>query len=251
MGGLGEIALVRGLNYLSESQAAIAHNLANATSPAFKRRIPVAESFDQGFNEVLRGQQPSTRYTEVQDLSLGKPNPTGNASHMTIQALQFLKVRADDGNMFFSREGHLQLNKDRELITSGGHRILDEDHQPILFQSVDNDWSLGQVKISPSGEITVRENNNEVRLGRLAVFEVSDPARLSPAGGGLYSYPEIDKVRATPTDKIVQGALEQSNVEPTKELIDMIVTQRGFQASMSALSTLGRIKEAYIASLAR
>lgn len=251
MAGLGEIALIRGLNYLSETQAAIANNLANVTTRGFKRRIPVAESVGQQFNQVLAGQVPSPRYTEVYDLSLGTPNPTGDKSHITIQAQQFLKVRRDDGRMFFSRDGQLQLNKDRELITSGGDRILDEDHQPILFQSVDNDWSLSQVKISPTGEITVRENNNEVRLGRLAVFEVPDTSKLSPAGDGLYSYPDIDKIKATTTDKIVQGTLEASNVEATQELIDMILAQRGFQASMGALSTLGRIKQAYITSLAR
>jgi len=251
MTGLGEIALVRGLNYLSESQAAISHNLANVTSHGFKRRIPVAESMGQDFNEVLEGRYPTTRYTEIYDLSLGTPNPTGNASHMTIQAEQFMKVQGDDGKMFLSREGQLQVNGNRELITTGGHRILDEDHQPILFRTVDNDWALSQVKISPSGEITVREDDQEVRLGRLAVFEVPDTAQLSPAGDGLFSYPGIETLRNTPTDKIVQGALEQSNVEPTKELIDMIMAQRGFQASMGALTTLGRIKESYIASLAR
>lgn len=251
MSGLGEIALIRGLNYLSESQAAIAHNLANVTSFGFKRRIPVAEPVGQDFNEVLEGRYPTTRYTEIYDLSVGTPNPTGNASHMAIQAKQFLKVQSDDGRMFFSREGQLQLNNQRELVTTSGHRILDREHQPILFQTVDDDWALSQVKISPAGEITVHKNNEEISLGRVAVFEVPDVRRLSPAGDGLYSYPDIGKIRATPTDKIVQGALEQSNVEPTKELIDMIIAQRGFQASMGALRTLGRIKEAYIASLAR
>ncbi len=251
MAGPGEIALIRGLNYLSESQAAIAHNLANVTSTGFKRRIPVASPMDQEFNELLEGRFPTTRYTEVCDLSPGSPTATGNSSHMTIQSGQFLKVLRADGRMFFSRAGELQLNHDGDLVTTADHRILDGDHRPISFQRVDSDWALNRMQISPAGEISVRDNNTEVTVGRIAVFEVPDTTKLSPVGDGLYSYPDIGKVTASPTDKIVQGALEQSNVDPVTELVDMIAAQRGFQASMGALTTLGRIKEAYITSLAR
>ncbi|MHC4078374.1 MAG: flagellar hook-basal body complex protein, partial [Planctomycetota bacterium] len=174
MSALGEIALIRGLNYLSESQAAIAHNLANVTSYGFKRRISVAEPIGQAFNDVLAGRYPTTRYTEVYDLSKGTPDPTGNASHVAIQAEQFLKVQGADGRMFFSRDGQLQVNNNRELVTSGGHRILDRDNQPILFQGDGTEAGLSQAKISPAGEITIQQDGKEARIGRLAVFEVPD-----------------------------------------------------------------------------
>ena len=105
MSGLGEIALIRGLNYLSESQATIAHNLANVSSFGYKRRIPLAQPIGQDFNTIREGSYPTTRFTEFLDWSLGNPNPTGNKNHISIQAQQFLKVQADDGSTFFTRSG--------------------------------------------------------------------------------------------------------------------------------------------------
>ena len=253
MSGLGEIALIRGLNYLSESQAAIAHNLANVSSFGFKRRISVAEPIGQSFNEVLEGRYPTTRYTEFLDLTLGTPNPTGNSNHIAIQGKQFLKVQADDGRKFFTRNGQLLITAKRQLVISTGHRLLNDEGQPITVQGAElAGAALGQMKISPAGVITINNKAGvEDVVARIQVYEVPDPQLLRAAGNGLLSYPGINNVRAQPTNNIVQGALEQSNVQPTKELIDMIVAQRGFQASMRALTTLGRIKETFITGLSR
>ena len=253
MSGLGEIALIRGLSYLSESQAAIAHNLANVTTFGFKRRIPIAKSIGQEFNEVLEGRYPTTRYSEFYDLSQGTPNPTGNSNHIALQGKQLLKVVAGDGRMFFTRNGQLQISSDRHLVTSGGHQILNQEGQPIIVQGAENAGAaLGRMKITPNGQITINPHNGlPIRVGQMAVFEVPDPEKLAPAGNGLFSYPNIGRVRAVPTNGIVQGALEQSNVEATTELINMILAQRGFSASMKALTTLGRIKETFVASISR
>ena len=54
MADYSEVALVRSLNFLAESQGAIAHNLANVGSSAYKRRIPTAEASDLGFASMLQ-----------------------------------------------------------------------------------------------------------------------------------------------------------------------------------------------------
>ena len=130
---------------------------------------------------------------------------------------------------------------------------LTKEGQPIIVQGAElAGAALGRMKIRPNGQITITPANGEpIRVGKMAVFEVPDPEKLAPAGNGLFSYPGIGRIRSVPTDGIVQGALEQSNVEPTTELINMILAQRGFSASMKALTTLGRIKETYVTSLSR
>lgn len=249
MSALGEIALVRGLSYLSESQATIANNLANVSSLGFKRRIAVARPIGQSFNEMLEGRYPTTRFTEFVDWSLGAANPTGMSNHIAIQDKLFLKVQAGDGSSYYTRSGQLQLNSQSELVLKSGHKILNDEGQPIRIPSAQDGTGLTDMKISPSGVIS--DGKSGLLLARLAVFKVPDSTRLAPMGNGLFRYPENDQVTPVATNKIVQGALEQSNVEPTKELIDMILAQRGFTASMKALTTLGRIKETYVTSLSR
>ena len=63
-----EMALVRGMNFLAETQAAIANNLANVDSTAYKRRVAVAQ-LDGGFRSELHGAMQTIKYGEKTDWS--------------------------------------------------------------------------------------------------------------------------------------------------------------------------------------
>ena len=88
-------------------------------------------------------------------------------------------------------------------------------------------------------------------VGSLGVYEIPDRSALRAHPGGLFEYQGTTPPIASKTAEIVQGALEQSNVQPTNELINMIAVQRSFQADMKALTTLGKIKDSYVATFNR
>ncbi len=83
MTGYSEVALVRTMSYLAESQAAVSNNLANATTFGYKRRVPVTAEAATSFESMLGKTMPSVYYTEQIDFKTGIQRPTGEAFHIS------------------------------------------------------------------------------------------------------------------------------------------------------------------------
>ena len=67
----------------------------------------------------------------------------------------------------------------------------------------------------------------------------------APIGGGNYAYTGTERLTLAQTNAVRQRFVERSNVDTMTEMVQMISNQRGFQSSMGALTTLGRIQDSY------
>ncbi|MES2089665.1 MAG: flagellar basal body rod C-terminal domain-containing protein, partial [Pseudomonadota bacterium] len=80
-----------------------------------------------------------------------------------------------------------------------------------------------------------------------AVAEFASPEVLSAVKGALFEYTGSDHVRLVAvgnTTKLKGGSLELSNVDLTDQFSNMILIQRGFQASSQVLSTASEMIQA-------
>ena len=75
MTSYAETALVRGLAFLSETQASLAHNLANLDSTGFKRQSAVAKTETSRFQSVLDAELPTVSFAQTIDWTPGSPAP--------------------------------------------------------------------------------------------------------------------------------------------------------------------------------
>lgn len=103
--------------------------------------------------------------------------------------------------------------------------------------------ALQSFSVGQDGMMTgIYSNGLSKSLGQIAVATFSNPGGLSRLGGNLYSETANSGVAQTGAPmtadrgSMVQGALEQSNVDLTQEFIDLIVTQRGFQANSRVIT---------------
>ena len=164
MADYAENALIRGLHFLAENQATVAHNLANVSSNGYKRRIAVAAPTTGNFNDVRTN--PAERFTEALDWSLGSLNITGNRAHLAIKGEQFLKVsNPTQTKTWFARPNHLLVNESRQLVTQSGHLILGAGDQPITIDDSEGS-SLADMKIAPNGLIIDSRARSAGRLSR-------------------------------------------------------------------------------------
>ncbi len=251
MASLAEVSLVRGLNFLADSQSTISNNLANISSSTYKRRLPVTESSGQSFSSFLNSSFPNTTFNQSIDWSVGSLNATGNQAHVALKdENQFFKVLSGNGQEYYTRTGDLQMNAAGELVTRSGYRLLDPDNSPINMDSLIGDGSsdLSRMKISSTGQITLNTNTAGAKLG---VFAIEDKSGLKPIGDGLYMSTGNKEIPAVASNEVAQGSIEQSNVDSVSEMVAMIVNQRSFQSTMGALTTLGRIKDSYSSALNR
>ncbi len=251
MTSIGETALVRNLFYLSESQAVTSHNLANVTSSGFKRRIAVPEPSGERFDDFLGKALPLTSFKQHIDWRPGSfINTTDGSKFAMRDPKAFLQIRLQSGQIAYTRNGDLMIDDNNQLKTRSGHTVLDDVGEPLAINAGGGGGgtpSMAELRIAPNGELEIGQGS----VGRLRVVSIEDLSKLSPAGNGNYIYTGTDQPALAQTNSVTQRFVEQGNTESVTEMVQMISNQRGFQSTMSALRTLGKIKESYVNAFTR
>ena len=246
MASYGEIALVRGLSFLAEKQAATAHNLANVDTTSFKRRHAIAQESTTDFQSLLEQKLPTVGYSERSDLQRGVLRETGNRFDVAIDGPYWMRVQDQNGGRYYTRNGQLQLGANGQLVTRDGLAVLDQGGQPITIGT--GEEAPTDLSISPNG--TIQNPSTGQTWGPIAVVSLPQPDALVPTGKGLYVDP--NNQRTTPAgDGLQQGFLEGSNVDSLQELVQMIAVERSFAATQKALSGMTRLQDNLITNILR
>ena len=145
----------------------------------------------------------------------------------------WLSVQSPDGVEAYTRAGNLSLTPNGQLVTAGGHPLLDEQGQPIALpphQALDIGHD-GTVSIIPLGE----GPQTMAVVGRIRVVDAT-PQRLTRGLDGLMrnAQPEQPLAQAA-GDVMTTGTLEGSNVDAAGALVQMIQLQRQFEMQVKLI----------------
>lgn len=197
----------------------LANNLANINSTGFKAEailfeeyiMPVAadRTFPGGSQQLSYVQDWATMH----DFQPGALTQTGNPLDVALAGEGFLSVQAPEGPRY-TRNGALEIDADGVLVTQNGYPVLSDGGSPITFgpQEVD-------IAITADGEIS----SSAGAKGRLGVVEFANPQELTRTGDTMFAGAQPIAAQST---RIVQGALERSNVSGVAGMTEMIrVTQ--------------------------
>ncbi len=256
-----------GLRALSTRIDVIANNLANAETNAFKRsRVNFEDlmylQFKQPGTTNSNGDMaPSgifvglgTRVSNTQlDTEQGSMENTGRDLDVAISGNGFFKVKilstVGDGTGY-TRNGNFFTNKDGELVLGmgDGYKLI----PPITVPPGSTDISISQ-----DGNVTYTQpgGTKKASAGQLQITQFVNPQGLKLLGGSIYTEtdasgaPLESKPGENGAGQILQGFLEGSNVDPVKELVTLIKTQRSFelnsqsiQTADQALQTIGNLR---------
>ncbi len=198
----------------------IANNLANTSSPGFKNEQMM-------FVEYLKETGTNGKVSLVQDISLARDlsegifKRTNNVLDVAIHGKGWFVVESPEGERY-TRNGHFRLNKEGELVTTTGLRLLTTNGEPIVFEPGDTDIVIkGDGKVTASGE----------DRGTLRVVTFENERRLEKVAGNLFRSGETPNEKSE--SEIVQGVIEESNVKPVIEITRMIKALRSYQAAQS------------------
>lgn len=260
-------AAATGLRALSTRIDVVANNLANAETTAFKRsRV----NFEDLYYLALK--QPGTtaangdvspagiyvglgvRVSNTQlDTEQGSMENTGRQLDVGISGQGFFKVKILDSvsdGFGYTRNGNFFVNKDGQLILGMGDGYRLEPAITIPRGTTD-------VSISADGRVEVIQagSSRKVTVGQLQVAQFVNPQGLNLLGGSIYTKtdssgePIMGKPGENGAGQVLQGFLEASNVDPVKELVTLIKTQRAFelnsqsiQTADQALQTIGNLR---------
>lgn len=213
-------------------QAAVAHNLANATSTGYRaeehrlRAVPVR-------SEALPTRAFVVDASVSNDLTPGPLQQTGRVLDVAVQGQGWIALALPDGTEAYTRNGSLEVSVNGVLQTRNGIPVQGDGG--AISIPPDN-----AVTIAKDGTITVLSasgaRNNPSAIGRIKL--VDPPAgELERGADGLFrlrgggAAPVDDKVA------IASGYLEGSNVNVVEEMVGMIALARQFDLQMRMLST--------------
>ena len=209
---------------LGRQMDVIAHNVANAASTGFKAEALLLElvTTDAGRRQRLAFVQDVGM---VRDLAPGPVTATGNPLDLAIEGDGYFSVETPEG-VRYTRSGQFRLNDLGELSTASGALVLDDGGAAITLP-VD----AGPIAIAADGTVSSAAGV----AGRIELVTFADEQSLRKVGDGLY---ETAQAPAPATGaRLVQGALEGSNVEPILEMTRMMSTVRAYQGTQRLLDT--------------
>jgi flagellar basal-body rod protein FlgF len=230
----------------------VANNVANLNTTGFKSDGAL---FEQYLMPVARDNQftgADARLNFVQDratwldLGQGPIQQTGNPLDVAIEGNGFLAVQTPRGERY-TRNGALQINNTGELVTSEGYRVVGESG-PITFQNSDRD-----ITINNDGSIRVREGTNataDSSRGKLRLVDFANPQQLVKDGSSTFQADGSMQPRTATDSRVVQGAVEKSNVQGVLEMTRLIEVSRSYTEVAAILQQQSEMRRDVITRLA-
>ena len=229
----------------------VANNIANLNTTGFKTDGSVFEEYIGPTARDGDMTGPDARISFVRDratwidMSQGTIERTGNPLDVAIDGRGFLAVQTPNGERY-TRNGALQVNAAGELVTTEGYQVLG-DSGPITLQPKDRD-----ITISADGNISVREGastTTEAVRGRLRLVSFPQVGRLQKDGTGTFMAPAGITPDPVTSVRIVQGAVEKSNVRSVIEMTRMIEVTRSYTQVANMLAQQADLQQTAINKL--
>ncbi len=216
----------------------IASNVANANSAGFKRMVSTFVTEDQTdpyVEDVMDPVWPELSGVAL-DTSQGPITTTGRPLDLAIQGDAFLAVETPDGTCY-TRKGRIHQSPNGELTDAAGNRFM------AAGGSLNIPEGTTHLTVQRNGEVLADGQS----AGRLALYDIPDKDALVPLGSGLYRN-DGAAARTALTSTVVQGALEDSNVQPVSEMVNLINVTRAYEAAARILRQMGTLSDQLVKS---
>jgi flagellar basal-body rod protein FlgF len=151
------------------------------------------------------------------DKTIGAISQTGNPLDLALSGDGYFTVQTANG-VRLTRDGHFQLGGGGTITDQNGNALLDDNGRPLQLSTTD-------VNPTIAGDGTISSSNGTI--GKVAVVIPNDSTQLQAEGNTLLNATGGTTPATTP--KMIQGAIEQSNVEPITETTAMMSDLREFQ----------------------
>ncbi|MFC3072498.1 flagellar basal-body rod protein FlgG [Shinella pollutisoli] len=230
-----------GMNAQQTNLEVIANNIANINTTGYKRAR--AEFSDLLYQTERAAGVPNranqavvpegaivglgVKTAAVRNLHLqGGLTSTGNAFDMALIGRGWFQIEAADGSTLYTRSGAFNTNAEGQLVTLDGYTVVPGITVPP---------EATDITVSRSGQVFATVGAEQQELGQITLAKFVNEAGLEPLGENLFRETAASGPAnvGTPDEEgfayIQQNYLESSNVDPVKEITDLISAQRAYE----------------------
>ncbi len=227
----------------------IANNIANINTTGFKRaRAEFTDLLYQvertngipnssGASAIPEGAQLGlgTRLAAIRNVHLQGPLAnSGNKMDVAINGTGWFQVSGAEGETLYTRAGAFNTNENGLIVTMDGYEV--QPAMTVPANTID-------LHINQSGEVyaQVAGQTTQTLLGQFSLASFPNSAGLEELGGNLFRQTVSSGTATTGVPgqigfgEIEQGYLEGSNVDPVKEITDLISAQRAYEMNSKVI----------------
>lgn len=213
----GSLAAMRRLDIIS-------NNLANVNTPGFKKDKMSFESLLAGPANPPAVPQNMTADPLLQkenvyiDYAAGSTSQSGNPLDLALNGDGFFAVTTPEGTAY-TRQGNFRVSADGNLVTVDGYPVQGTGGAAINVKG-------SRIEIDANGRVVV----DGAQAGVISVVDFQKPYAMTKSGAALF-VPTNPQAASQPAQaQVQQGYIEGSNVESITEMVEMIETNRYFEA---------------------
>ena len=210
----------------------IANNIANVSTPGYRRQVSYAESFTSALGLGATVPQIRTRTDE----SEGRLTATNNPMDVAISGEGFFQLRGE-GGFVYSRHGQFRHSDDGTLVDAHGRVVQQTDGGDLLLDSA-------EVEILVDGTVV----SDERPIGRIALFAAADGAVAEPLSGTTFAIADA-ALREVEDPQLRQGMVETSNVVLGDEMVTMMAAMRQAETGARLATTYDELMGRAITTL--
>ena len=235
------------MNAQQEKLNSISNNLANVNTVGYKSQDVsfqdlVSESLNKQGYPFSKDNKSRMTGTGVKSTGVmrsdeqGALTNTGSKTDLAIDGEGYFKVLNKDGNAFYTRDGNMKISLDGKLTDKNGNlvEIKFNDEYVSSRELLTNE----NILVNMDGTVLLKQNANTKEIGKITLFKPVGQDSFISVGNNMYAPKDNTvKINEVNNSSIMQGFTEASNVDVTKQMTDMIMTQRAFEFSSRAMKT--------------
>lgn len=222
MDNAGYVSLTRQSGLLKEMQT-VANNIANLSTTGYRREGVVFSEFVKATEPGLPSISFADAHGRMTDMTQGNTAQTGGTFDFAIEGPGFFLVATPNGQRL-TRAGSFTPDLQGELVTNDGYQVLDIGGAPIFIPPF-----AKSINLSPDGTLSA----DGVPLTQIGLVLPEDSNGLTRESGVMFR--ADGGVVPVESGILMQGFVEQSNVNPVAEMARLIDVQRSYELSQKFL----------------
>ncbi|MGB5866891.1 MAG: flagellar hook-basal body protein [Arcobacteraceae bacterium] len=214
----------------------ISNNLANANTVGFKEDNLAEGTFNRYLSTQIKKDEVVLKESLVMDTipkidlkykdeSVGSIKQTGNNLDFAVKDKNmFFKVQNLQGKIEYTKDGSFKV-VDGKLVTQNGFSVLNNANEPITIDNPDFATTISLVSTDFKNLENIGNNNYKA---------IKEQEIMSVASNDTY---------------LMQGALENSNVNTIRTMVGLIEAQRKFEQAQKGITGIDEINAKVIDSI--